>query len=502
MEFASDAVRTLGRTGWQVSKIGYGGQRVHAEVEEHAQTLLFALLYGVNLVDTAPYYAGGGSERLVGAVLRALIETQGIRRDEVVVVTKVGPVSGAAYRTALQQEEEGRPYPEMVKLQEGFWHCIHPLWIQEELERSLERLQLERVDLLLLSSPESYFLSADSAADRRQLEAVLYGRIQDAFAQMEQLVRSGRISYYGLSSRGLGTPPDSREHLSLTRCVEEARRAAERVWGSPDRHHFAVVQLPFNLLEQGAYQVPGEPGGRTVLQAAQSFELAVLAARPLNARVGDRLIRLAQYEYDPDAEEPLTTIAAVAAAEREIVLALRAWRLWDAARAGVSGRLFFNIGETMKHLFPDLQHREHWLQALEHFLAPSIVQAVQRTEGLIPQARRIEWEPLKEAYSQAVQRMVAAVSSHFNRQETELKAPFWEALVQALGGEAEGLTLSQMAIQTVASVPGVTAVLCGMKREAYAHECVRLLSRRAFRRYEKALEAVAGLELLGVASDD
>lgn len=81
--------RELGRTGLQVSEIGYGawgiGGRlwIGATEDESVRALRRAIELGVNLIDTARGY--GESERIVGRVLR---EHGG---DDVYVATKVPP---------------------------------------------------------------------------------------------------------------------------------------------------------------------------------------------------------------------------------------------------------------------------------------------------------------------------------------------------------------------------------------------------------------------------
>ena len=147
----------LGATGLTVSRIGFGGYRVDAEVPGHREALARALAGGVNLIDTSTNYADGGSERLVGDVLADGVRAGRLRRDEIVVVSKVGYVQGENLEIAQAREEEDRPFPEMVKYGEGIWHCIHPEFLEDQLQRSLERLQLETLDVLLLHNPE-YFL--------------------------------------------------------------------------------------------------------------------------------------------------------------------------------------------------------------------------------------------------------------------------------------------------------------------------------------------------------
>ena len=82
--------RTLGRTGLEVSEIGYGAWGIAgdawlgAEDERSLDALNRAVDLGLNFIDTALAYGGGHSERLVGKILA--------ERDETIyVATKVPP---------------------------------------------------------------------------------------------------------------------------------------------------------------------------------------------------------------------------------------------------------------------------------------------------------------------------------------------------------------------------------------------------------------------------
>lgn len=127
-------MRPLGRTGLQVSEIGFGAwgiggtMWVGARDEESLEALHRALDLGVNLIDTAIVYGQGRSERLVGqVVVRA-------RRETVYVATKVPPKNlewparlGVSVRETFPAEHLTR-------------FC----------EKSLRNLGTDRVDLLQL----------------------------------------------------------------------------------------------------------------------------------------------------------------------------------------------------------------------------------------------------------------------------------------------------------------------------------------------------------------
>ena len=68
--------RTFGKTGWQVSEIGFGawgiggGQWGGADEEESMAALHAAVDQGVTLFDTADVYGDGLSERLIARLRR------------------------------------------------------------------------------------------------------------------------------------------------------------------------------------------------------------------------------------------------------------------------------------------------------------------------------------------------------------------------------------------------------------------------------------------------
>jgi aryl-alcohol dehydrogenase-like predicted oxidoreductase len=101
--------RPLGRTGIEVSEVGYGAwgiggsQWIGAEDDESVRALERAIDLGLNFIDTALAYGPHHSERLVGEVVRGRSET-------VHVATKVPPknlVWPAAPRTPVDEAYPG-----------------------------------------------------------------------------------------------------------------------------------------------------------------------------------------------------------------------------------------------------------------------------------------------------------------------------------------------------------------------------------------------------------
>jgi aryl-alcohol dehydrogenase-like predicted oxidoreductase len=147
--------RRLGRTDMAVSVLGFGGSEIGYERAGRrtvARLLGTALDAGLNVIDTAECYED--SEALIGAAL-------GSRRDEIYLLTKCGHPRGY-----------GR----------GDWRMASLL---SSIERSLERLRTDRLDLIQLHSCE--------LSDLRKGEAI---------TALERARERGWTRYIGYSGDG------------------------------------------------------------------------------------------------------------------------------------------------------------------------------------------------------------------------------------------------------------------------------------------------------------
>src|SRR4051794_27126166 len=122
--------RALGKTGLEVSVLGYGAwgigktMWIGADDDESLRALRTAIERGVNFIDTAYGYGDGHSERLVGEAARAADE-------QVYVATKIPPKNRIWPAPAGVRAEEAFPAEHIVS-------CT---------EESLRRLGLERIDV-------------------------------------------------------------------------------------------------------------------------------------------------------------------------------------------------------------------------------------------------------------------------------------------------------------------------------------------------------------------
>ena len=461
--------RDLGSTGLVTGVLGFGTYRVDDTTPAHREALRLALASGVNLIDTATNYTDGGSERLIGGVLQQLVRGEGLRRDEVIVVSKIGYVQGTNYRVAREREARGEPFPEMLKIEEGLWHCIHPEFLEDQLQRSLERLQLETLDACLLHNPE-YFLSEAVRHGERLDDAreEFYSRLQRAFAFFESQIDAGRLSVYGMSSNAVASPASGPDSPSLTRTLESARAAGG------DNHGFRLLQMPVNLLESsGALERGAGPDGNsTVLEIAEGEDLAVLANRPLNAFAGGKIFRLADVEVEASTASPDDLLEHLAVLEDEF----RATIAIDlqVSEGSLDPTSFFNLAPRLREMRRVIQGIAHWSQ-LETHVRHTVLGLAAVLDRQLAGEVGARWEDWRQRYLSTLEdvfREIRIEASEATRASIEAVG---EVLDPLLPEDRRSESTSRKALWVVASTPGVTCVLTGMRTPEYVEDSLAMM---------------------------
>ncbi len=470
----------FGATGLTASRLGFGTYRVGQREAEHREALRLALHQGCNVIDTSTNYMDGESEQLVGSVLRDMIRAGELAREDVVVVSKIGYVQGQNLTQAQAREKSGKPYPEMVKYGDDIWHCIHPDFLADQLTLSLDRLGLATLDVCLLHNPE-YFLShatrlgGNESRDLSVLRREFYARLQRAFEYFETQVQAGRLRGYGVSSNTATSPPDDPGATSLSHMIDAAKLAATTV-GVPS-HHFHVIQCPMNVYESGAALIKntGMWNGSTLLEEAIRERIAVLVNHPLNAMPVQRggVIRLADVSVPaPEAEFEAQRMN-VAALEEEYRSSLA-----PAVAHSGQGMLpadFFRWADELTRIRGQVQGLEHWEQIEQQMIAPHVNQVLRALAEAFTGTVAEQWESWRDRYVPELLALLrtlhreAAEKSHLRCDELH------RTLNPVLPEERRTATLSQKALWVLASTPGVTCVLNGMRTSAYVEDALKIL---------------------------
>ena len=179
--------RTLGRTGLEVTVVGFGAMTIggaFGPVDDAVSTaaLHAAIDSGINFIDTSDAYGAGHSEQIIGQFLK-----QRPDRDQIIVCTKGGNNMVTGARDFI------------------------PDYIRGCVEGSLTRLGVDAIDLYLLHNPTVGNLEAE-----------------DSFEVLETYKTQGKIKHWGVS---VNTLPECELTVSC---------------GRP-----AVMQMEYNILAQG-----------------------------------------------------------------------------------------------------------------------------------------------------------------------------------------------------------------------------------------------------------
>lgn len=254
--------------------VGFGSYRISNRSSEHRIALTNALQLGCKLIDTSSNYTDGESEKLIGEV----IKVTGIRP---ILVSKVGYIQGNNLSIIDKLNQQGKAVEDLVEISENLKHSIHPEFIFDQVQRSLDRLGVEFIDTYLLHNPE-YFLKTP---DANQTE--YYKRIKKAFIALEELVTLGKIKNYGISSNTFVVDPSDPEFTDIKRVLELAKEVSEN-------NNFKVIQFPLNLIELGALNRVHD--GLNLIEYASSNGIQTMINRPFNAFSSQGFVRLATYE--------------------------------------------------------------------------------------------------------------------------------------------------------------------------------------------------------------
>lgn len=200
--------REFSNIGWRVSEIGLGCWAIGSEwgdvsKEDATEVLKTSLDKGINFFDTADVYGDGRSEQFIGELLKSTSE-------KIYVATKSG-------RRLDPHNSEG----------------YIPENIERFIDRSLKNLGVECIDLLQLHCPPSDICSK-----------------KETFEMMDDIVKKGKISYYGVS-------------------VEKVSEAMDAIQFS----NVKSIQIIFNMFRQ-------KPSEEFFKMAAKK-DIAIIARVPL-----------------------------------------------------------------------------------------------------------------------------------------------------------------------------------------------------------------------------
>jgi aryl-alcohol dehydrogenase-like predicted oxidoreductase len=438
-------------SGLTLSRLGYGAYRSQSGNRAHFDALREAILLGTNVVDTAANYADGESEQLAGDVIRQLIEVKRLKRQQVVVVTKIGYIQGRNLELLRKV-----PIPDNVQIKDDLWHCIHPDFLKAQIQLSRYRLGLKTIDFLLLHNPEEYLLDAERRSiPGQEAQAEFLRRLKAAFEALEFLVERGVIQKYGISSNTLAAAADDYSACPLDEILPLA---------GPN---FQAVQFPGNLLETD-FRYNRSASGGTLAQTALSAGLWTMSNRPFNAAGPHGLVRLARMvEEPPDGGDSIIAeFLHMQGRLTELEVRVRE-ELYDFD----FDREHPSFSYVLEKARDEFASREHLRNTLPDLLVP-LEKTIRRMQT------RAVTERGKMAFERYVQ-MVNAACHRWTRYVEALTHQRMEELDASLSHPSlEGQPLAVKSVLWLLAGRVPATVLCGMRSQRYVQQLSRVYALR------------------------
>ena len=467
--------KILGKTGFTVSICGFGGYRIDDGIPQHQNSLGLALTSGINLIDTSSNYADGGSEILIGKVLKKLISEKKIERENIVVVSKGGYLQGSNLKLGYEREKSGKPFSDVVKCSNDLWHCISPDFLENQITLSLQRLSLNKINVYLLHNPE-YFLTYSVISDPERREREYYRRIKDAFIHLEEEVKRGRIVYYGISSNTFAEKNTKQNFTSLEKVIQIANEISEQ-------NHFAVVQFPMNLIENGGMNILNQQNQtKTFLEVAGENSLGVLVNRPLNAISKNKLIRLADYPVTEDrSEEEIYSL--IEDLSKQEILLIEKYINYIGLSASEKKNLIdsISVSQILKANYKQFDDPGRFNEIKSTYLIPRANFAVNEINKNYPNDEKIVRSLRNFAVTTNI--LFDSIFSNLAKKKNLQNLIFHKAIDKIANNEQQKLPLSQKAILLINSVPQVSSTLVGMKSVNYVQDVENSIKSAYFEKY-------------------
>lgn len=212
--------KTLGKSGIKVSEIGFGAWTIaldwwgkKIDDDEAKRMLKKAYDVGINFFETGDMYGKGKSEKLIGEAFKGM-------RDDIIISTKYG------------YDFEGAAQIGHAELPQKF----DPAFTEHALEKSLERLQTDHIDVYGLHNPKMHHIKDDTI-----------------FQTLDKKIADGKIRTY---------------QIALGPAIGWIKEGLE----SMNKRNVSAVQTVYNILEQTP--------GNELIENAEKKNVGILVRVP------------------------------------------------------------------------------------------------------------------------------------------------------------------------------------------------------------------------------
>jgi hypothetical protein len=217
--------------------------------------------------------------------------------------------------------------------------------------------------------------------------------------------------------------------------------------------------------------------------------------RPLNAIVGDRMVRLASFDVTAEPIDVDAQLKVVADLEAE-------WRRQLApgirpSPGSLSPDNFFRWAVQLQDLSSQLESLEHWEHIEGQMIMPQLTRLLAALDNNFTGELQPVWQSWRARYLDELAKLLAEfrrqAASKSQRQSVAVSA----VIDPLLPAERRAESLSRKALWVLASTPGVSCVLNGMRRPTYVDDSLGILAWPPLDQVVPIYQAIQTLRLPG-----
>lgn len=259
------------------------GDATDAVSEQYRDAIVYALQHGITTIDGAINYRGMLSEKDEGIAIRKLIESGAMCREDFCITSKAGLLFGdITERINPKMYLENILKPQGITEKDfyqydGLYQTLNPAFFEIALDKSLQNLGLETIDIHYIHIPE---ISRSGMA-----EAEFYDKMEKLFCWYENKVKEGKIRSYGIALEFMGEEPEEAKwHFEL----EEIKRRADIAGKGNGSLKYVIFEYNIDCpyaQNTASQTVAGEKV--TLAEACHKLGLETVASMPL--AMGDAL---------------------------------------------------------------------------------------------------------------------------------------------------------------------------------------------------------------------
>jgi aryl-alcohol dehydrogenase-like predicted oxidoreductase len=155
---------------------------------------------------------------------------------------------------------------------------------------------------------------------------------------------------------------------------------------------------------------------------------------------------------------------------------------------------FFTWAVELTRVRPQIQGLEHWEQIEQQMIAPHVNQVVQALSRHLTGTAAAQWEAWRDRYVPQLLTLLGGLRREATERSRVKTASVSAALDPLLPDARRTESLSRKALWVLASTPGVTCVLNGMRSPAYADDSLAVMGWEPLTGVKQVFESIAQRE--------